>query len=663
MYCCRVYYSGLEEAVYRNISACKQLSHTLRTAYGPNGMNKMVINHLEKVFVTSDAATIIRELEVEHPAAQLLVQASEIQDQEVGDGTNFVIIFAGALLEASEDLLRMVAPVKKDLEKMALHVPKVPGLAQMLKEGARYYSGLEEAVYRNISACKQLSHTLRTAYGPNGMNKMVINHLEKVFVTSDAATIIRELEVEHPAAQLLVQASEIQDQEVGDGTNFVIIFAGALLEASEDLLRMGLTPSEIVDGYELALAKALEILPSLTCYEIKDVRDVKEVSNGIRTSISSKQYGNEDFLTDLIAGACTSIIPGKATSFNVDHVRVTKILGCGINSSKVIQGMVFKRGVEGDINKKLKAKIAVYTCAVDIMQTETKGTVLIKTAAELLDFSKGEESGLEGQIKAIADSGADVVVAGGKFGDMALHYLNKYGVMAVRLNSKWDLRRLSKTIGATALPRLTPPTKEELGYADSVAVDEVGDTSVVVFENEALESRIATVLIRGSSDNYMDDVERAIDDGINTFKGITRDGRFVPGGGACEVELARQVASYGDGLPGMDQYAVKRFATALEVFPKALAENTGLKANEILSKLYAAHEEGKKNFGFDIEGDSKSPMKDMLEAGVLDLYLTKMWGLKYATAAACTVLNVDQIIMAKRAGGPRAPAGHNSDDE
>ncbi|XP_046403104.1 T-complex protein 1 subunit theta [Ischnura elegans] len=547
---------------------------------------------------------------------------------------------------------------------MAMHVPKVPGFAQMMKDGARYFSGLEEAVYRNISACKQLSHTLRTAYGPNGMNKMVINHLEKIFVTSDAATIIKELEVEHPAARLMVQASQIQEQEIGDGTNFVIIFAGALLEAAEDLLRMGLTPSEIVDGYEQALDKALEVLPSLACYEVKDITDLKDVTKGLRTAIASKQYGNEDFLTGLIAGACVSIIPEKATSFNVDNIRVTKILGCGVNSSKVVQGMVFKRGVEGDVTKKHKAKIAVYTCAVDIMQTETKGTVLIKSAAELLDFSRGEESGLETQIKAIADAGADVVVAGGKFGDMALHYLNKFGVMAVRLNSKFDLRRLCKTVGATALPRLTPPTKEEMGYADSVAVDEIGETSVVVFKNEARESRISTIVVRGSTDNYMDDIERAIDDGVNTFKGITKDGRFVPGGGACEVELARQIATYGDTLPGMDQYAVKRFATALEVFPKALAENTGIKANEVLSKLYAAHEEGKKEFGFDIESTGQNPVKDVVKDGILDLYLTKMWGLKYATAAACTILKVDQIIMAKRAGGPKPPAGgHNSDDE
>ncbi|PSN34362.1 T-complex protein 1 subunit theta [Blattella germanica] len=519
---------------------------------------------------------------------------------------------------------------------MALHVPKAPGMSQMLKEGARYFSGLEEAVFRNINACKQFAQTVRTAYGPNGMNKMVINHIEKLFVTNDAATIIRELEVEHPAAKLMILASEMQEQEIGDGTNFVIIFSGALLEYAEDLLRMGLTSSEIVDGYELALEKALEILPSLTCYEVKDCRDENEVEKGIRTAIMSKQYGTEDFLTKLITKACVSIMPEK-TTFNVDNIRVCKVLGSGVHSSEVVQGMVFKRQVEGDIIRKSQAKVAIFTCAVDIMQTETKNL-------------------LEEQIKSIADAGADVIVGGAKFGDMALHYINKYKMMAVRLNSKWDVRRLCKATGATALPRLTPPTKEELGYADTVFVDELGDTSVVIFRNDGKESRIATIVIRGSTDNYMDDIERAIDDGVNTFKGLTKDGRCVPGAGATEIELARQIASYGETLPGLEQYAVKKFATALESFSKTLAENTGVKANEVVSKLLAAHEEGKKNYGFDIDGEGAA-IKDVVEAGILDLYITKFWGMKYATNAANTILKVDQIIMAKRAGGPKAPAG------
>uniref|UniRef100_A0A8D8XRR5 T-complex protein 1 subunit theta n=2 Tax=Cacopsylla melanoneura TaxID=428564 RepID=A0A8D8XRR5_9HEMI len=547
---------------------------------------------------------------------------------------------------------------------MALHVPKAPGFSQMLKDGARHFSGLEEAVYRNISACKDFADTVRTAYGPNGMNKIVINHIDKLFVTNDAATIIRELDVEHPAAKLIILGSQMQEEEMGDGTNFVIIFAGALLSNADNLLRMGLTPSEVINGYKLALAKSLEILPTLSCFEVKDVRNTEHVTKAMKTAIMSKQYGNEEFLTDLITKACVSILPDGSASFNVDNVRITKILGSGLLNSEIVQGMVFKRSVEGDITKATKAKIAVYTCAVDIATTETKGTVLIKSADELMKFSRGEETQLEDQIKAIADTGATVIVAGAKFGDMALHYLNKYGLMAVRLNSKFDLRRLCKAINATALPRLTPPAASELGYADSVAVDELGDTGIVLFKLDGSESRIATVVLRGATENYMDDIERAVDDGVNVFKGITKDGRFVPGAGATEIELAHQISKYADTLSGLEQYAVHAFATSFEVFVKTLAENTGVRSNEVIAKLYAAHNEGKKTYGFDINGENSSVL-DASEAGILDLYLTKMWALKYATSAANTILQVDQIIMAKRAGGPKPPqqGGADPDDD
>ncbi|XP_022122530.1 T-complex protein 1 subunit theta [Pieris rapae] len=544
---------------------------------------------------------------------------------------------------------------------MALHIPKAPGVPQMLKDGARMFSGLEEAVYRNINACKEFARSVRSAYGPNGMNKMIINHIEKQFVTSDAGTIIRELDVEHPAAKLMVLASQMQDSEVGDGTNFVIVISGALLEAAEELLRLGVTTSEIADGYERALDKCLEILPELVCFEIKDCKNFDDVVKGIKPSIMSKQYGNEDFIANLVGKACIGILPEK-TTFNVDNIRICKILGAGLLQSDVLSGMVFKREVEGDISNITKAKVAVYSCPVDITQTETKGTVLIKSADELLNFSKGEESLLEKQIKDIADAGVKVVVAGAKFGDMALHFLNKFGIMAVRLNSKFDLRRLARTVNATVLPRLTTPTAEELGYCDKVHVDELGDTRVVVFSMESSESRISTVVIRGSTDNYMDDIERAIDDGVNTFKGIARDGRFVAGAGATEIQLAQKLLQYADTLPGLEQYAVRKFAVALEAVPKALADNSGANATEVVNKMYKAHRENQKTIGFDIDSES-SGVCDVKEKGVLDLYLLKYWGLKYAVGAATTILKVDQIIMAKRAGGPKPKAPAGSDDE
>jgi len=534
---------------------------------------------------------------------------------------------------------------------MALHVPKAPGFASMMKDGARFYSGLEEAVIRNIGACKEFAETVQTCYGPNGMNKMVINHLDKLFVTNDAATIIRELEIEHPAAKMLVLGSQMQENEVGDATNFVIIFAGQLLKQAEELIKMGLKPTEIADGYERALDKAIEVLETLSVAEVKNTKDVESVTKAIRSAVMSKQFGNEDFISELVTKACISILP-EQTTFNVDNVRICKILGSGLLNSSVLQGMVFRRSVESTVVKQNNCKVAVYTCPVDAMQTETKGTVLIKTADELTTFSRGEETQLESQIKAIADAGVGVVVSGGKIGDMALHFINKYGMMAVRLTSKWDIRRLAKATGSTALPRLTAPTSEELGMADSVYIDELGDTEIVVFKVGDKESRVSTVVIRGSTDNYMDDIERAIDDGVNVFKGLCKDGRLTAGGGATEIELAQQVAAWGETHPGLEQYSIKKYAESMEVIPQVLAENSGVKPKEVISQLYAAHSEGKKNVGFDIDGES-GLVKDCLESGVVDLLVAKKWALKYATNAACTVLRVDQIIMAKRAGGPK----------
>ncbi|EFX74597.1 hypothetical protein DAPPUDRAFT_226650 [Daphnia pulex] len=531
---------------------------------------------------------------------------------------------------------------------MAMHVPKPPGFQQMMKEGSRMFQGLEEAVIRNISACKQLAETVQTAYGPIGMNKMVINHLGKLFVTNDAATIIRELDVEHPAAKMMILGSQMQEQEVGDGTNFVIILAGALLEQAEALIRMGLTPNEIAEGYEKALEKALEILPNLVCQTVENVQDSDVITKAITAAIMSKQYGNESFLTPLITEACVSILPDKKTTFNVDNVRVSKILGGSLYQSQVVQGMVFKRQVEGDITRAEKAKIAVYTCPIDSVQTETKGTVLIQSSKELIDFSRGEENMLEKEIAAIAAAGVKVIVSGGKIGDLCLHYLNKYGIMGVRLQSKFDLRRLCKAINATALPRLTPPSAEEVGYADHIYTD---------------ESRIATIIVRGATDNFLDDIERAIDDGINNFKVLSRDGRLVPGAGAVEVELARQINQFADKCPGLDQYAIQRFAQALETFPRILSDNAGLKTTETVAALLAAHQEGKATTGICV--DDQGGLIDAVESGVVDLFAAKYWGMKYATAAACTVLRVDQIIMAKRAGGPkpRDAGAQDADDD
>lgn len=376
----------------------------------------------------------------------------------------------------------------------------------------------------------------------------------------------------------------------------------------------------------------------------------------IKPSIASKQSGFEDFLAPLVASACASTLPKESTRmpFNVDNVRVCKILGSGVLSSSSLRGMVFRREVEGTINHVKDAKVAVYSCAFDSMQTETKGTVLLKSADELKSFSKGEEELLEGQIKEIKEAGVSVVVSGSKFGDLALHFLNRYNIMAVRLTSKHDLRRLCKSINATALPRIVAPTSKEIGHIDEVSVDELGDTTITIFRQHDDASQISTVIVRGSTDNIMDDVERAVEDGVNTYKALSRDGRCLPGAGATEIELAHRLARFAETCSGLEQYAIQAFAEALEVVPFTLAENAGFKGQDVVSRLYAAHVKGEGHVGVD-NTEGSTGVKNTHEAGIWDLLACKFWALKFAANAAATVLRVDQIIMAKAAGGPKAP--------
>ncbi|KAG9509279.1 T-complex protein 1 subunit theta, partial [Fragariocoptes setiger] len=549
---------------------------------------------------------------------------------------------------------------------MALPVPRAPGFQSMMKEGARYFSGIDEAVLRNIEACSELCQTLRSAYGPKGLNKMIVNHLGNLFVTSDAGTIMHELQIEHPAAKILFMAAQMQEQEIGDGTNFVMQIAGSLLDKSAELIRMGIKPTEIIDGYELAVDKVLDqYLTELVVKDVKDIRSLDQVLPVLKTVIMTKQYGNEDFLARLVADACISVLPpsqasgdlpNKSLSFNVDNVRVCKIVGGGTTNSHVVRGMVFLKHMEGNyVQPSIKdAKIAVYSCPVDSAATETKGTVLIKSANELMNFSRGEEELLESQIKAIAESGVNVIVSGAKFGELALHYCDKYKLTALRLMSKFDLKRVCRTVDATALLKLKAPTAEEVGHCSGIEIDEIGDMPVVVFKQTSTKSKVATIVIRGATTNVMDDVERALNDGINTFKLLTRDGRLVAGAGACELEIARKVQQFARTLPGMEQYAVGKFGESIKVLAGIIAENSGLKASEALAIASAAHQAGEANAAIDITQDSVKTF-EATQKQIYDTWASKYWGLKFATKAACTILQVDRIICAKPAQGPKPP--------
>ncbi|KAG6537605.1 hypothetical protein ZIOFF_002700 [Zingiber officinale] len=546
-------------------------------------------------------------------------------------------------------------------DKMPFGLPAY-GIQAMLKEGHKHLSGLDEAVLKNIDACKQLSDITRTSLGPNGMNKMVINHLDKLFITNDAATIVDELEVQHPAAKILVLAGKAQQEEIGDGANLTISFAGELLQNAEELIRMGLHPSDIISGYTKAINKTVMVLDELIVKgsETMDARSKEEVIIRMRAAVASKQFGQEDILCPLIADACIQVCPKNPANFNVDNVRVAKLLGGGLHNSLVVRGMVLKGDTVGSIKRIEKAKIAVFSGGVDTSATETKGTVLIHSAEQLENYAKTEEAKVEELIKAVADSGANVVVSGAAVGDMALHFCERYKLVVLKISSKFELRRFCRTTGAVALLKLSQPNPDELGYADSIYVEEIGGTRVTVVKNEQGGNSIATVVLRGSTDSILDDLERAVDDGVNTYKAMCRDSRTLPGAAATEIELSRRLKDFALKETDLDQYAIAKFAESFEMVPKTLAENAGLNAIEIISSLYAEHAAGNSTVGIDLE---EGVCKDISTLNIWDLYMTKFFALKYAADAACTVLRVDQIIMAKPAGGPRRDQQPGMDED
>jgi len=524
------------------------------------------------------------------------------------------------------------------------------GMSDLLKEGSKHMSGVEEAVMKNIEACKKLSTITRTSIGPNGMNKMIVNHLSKLFVTNDASTMVREMEVAHPAAKLVAMAAQAQTEEIGDATNLVVVLAGTLCEKAEELLRQGLHTADVIAGYTKAIKALLVYIDTLEAYTVKDMRNKKEVAAAIRTAIGSKQYGLEDVLAPLVADACVQILPKDISTFNIDNVRVAKIPGMSVSESFLMKGFVLTRNSEGTIKHTQEAKIVVFGTEVDLSATETKGNVLIKNAEELMNYSRSEEEAMDKCVREIAETGINVLVAQTTMSEMALHFCERQKIMVIKCPSKFEIARLCKLTGATSLARFGAPLPEEIGIADRVSVDEIGGIPCTTFVRDSVEqTKVSTIVLRSSTGNHLEDLARAVENGVNIYKQTTRDARFLAGGGSAELRMAAHLKELSLRTPGLEQYAIMKFAEALETIPRTLAENAGQDTTSTVSNLYAAHASGSVNHGINIDEPGTA---DMVERKVLDHLVAKKEAMRLAAEAAITVLRVDTIIMAKQAGGP-----------
>eukprot|EP01006_Ploeotia_vitrea_P018100 TRINITY_DN49365_c0_g1_i1.p1 TRINITY_DN49365_c0_g1~~TRINITY_DN49365_c0_g1_i1.p1 ORF type:complete len:559 (-),score=47.95 TRINITY_DN49365_c0_g1_i1:119-1795(-) len=547
----------------------------------------------------------------------------------------------------------------------SMNYNQAAGLGGMLKDGHKSFSGIGGAVLKNIEAAKGIASMVNTSLGPNGMNKLVVNHLEKIIVTSDCAAIVRELEVQHPAAKMLVLAAEMQQNEYGDNTNLVISFAGELLKLAEDLLKQGLHVAEIVAGYQRAFEKTKELLPTFVCKTVDNVLDKKQLQDAIKSVLTTKQcFGNEELLSNLVVSACLttlspSVLAGKGKpKLNLDSVRLAKLRGGSLNQSDVIKGMVILRDTEGIVKYVKDAKVAVFNCGIEAASSEAKGTVLLKNANELLNYNKSEERKMEELIESISNSGVNVVISHGSVSEMALHFLDKFNIMVIKIQSKFELRRICGTLGTSAVMRLGPVSKEEIGECSLIEVREISSRKVTVFEQKQDEdTSIATIVVRASTEHLINDVERSIDDGIHAVEALFSDARLLPGAGAVELELSKRLKIYATETAtaegSLDQYAIRKFAEAFDVIPRTIAENSGCDPSSIMHELHLSHiPDNTTNIGFDI--NTNKPC-NVTENGIYDIFTTKMNALRLATDAAITVLRVDQIVMSKPAGGPKAP--------
>lgn len=545
------------------------------------------------------------------------------------------------------------------------------GLTGMLKEGSRHVqdeaTGSASVVLRNVDACLQLSRMLQSSMGPQGRCKLVVNHLEKILVTSDCAAILKQVQIEHPTANLLAMAVKKQEEERGDQTNLVLTFAGELLWQTALLIQKMTwqTAPEILAGYQKALQLVTEeYLPAQVCETVAAATTAsldKAVLLRVLTPVlQSKQYGSAEILAPLVADACLLLLQDNPGALSIESIRTVSILGAGVRQSTLLEGYVAKRGLETTVTSCTDCKIAVYATGLEASSTEAKGTVVMKTAADLQAYNRSEEDKMKDIIAGIAESGVRLVVCGGNISDMALHFLDKYQLACLRVGSKWELRRLCQAVGATALVRLGTPMPDEMGFAASVRQEELGDQTVTVLKVGAA-SKLATIVLRASTQTVLADLERATDDGVQAVAQICKDGRLVYGGGCVEMACSTALLRRADQEPGLEQYALQAFGKALQIVPRVLAENAGYKAATAVANLQAAHAvdgETVCDAGIDIDKEDAGPdntvgVASMKDKAVVDVMATKLSALRLAVDAATTILKIDQIIMSKPAGGPK----------
>ena len=522
----------------------------------------------------------------------------------------------------------------------------------ILKEGSQRTKG-KDAQNNNIMAAKVVATTVRTTLGPKGMDKMLVNSIGDIVITNDGATILREMDIEHPAAKMIVEVAKTQDDEVGDGTTTAVVIAGELLNSAESLLEQNIHPTIIVNGYNLASIEAKKILKTLTKSVSANDRDLlfKIASTAItgRTTEISK-----DTFANLAVDAILSIVDpenGKkdGKTIDMDNIKIEKKMGSSLGESELVKGVVVNKDrCHTGMPKKVKdANILLFGGSLEIKKTETKAEISIDLPSQLQLFIDNEEQILQDMANKIINIGANVVFVQQGIGDMVQHYLAKAGIYAVNRVDKKDMEKLARAIGAKVISTLKDMNKSDLGKAGIVEEKKIGD-STMTYIAECSNPKAISIIIRGGEKHIVDEAERILHDALRVVSVAIEDETLVAGGGSPEIELALRLREYASTLSGREQLAISKFAEALEVIPRSLAENAGLDPIDKLAEMRSQHEKGIKTAGLNV---FTGKIVDMWKEGVIEPCRIKIQAISSATEAANMILSIDDVLSAGKKSG------------
>ena len=531
----------------------------------------------------------------------------------------------------------------------------------ILREGTQRTVG-RDAQRMNIMAARVIAEAVRSTLGPKGMDKMLVDSLGDVVITNDGVTILKEIDVEHPAAKMIIEVAKTQDNEVGDGTTTAVVLAGELLKRAEELLDQDIHPSIIARGYRLAASKALEVLDSIAIdIDVENEETLKKIAS---TAVTGKhsEYAL-DHLASIVVEAVKRVAEKVDGRYKVDedNIKIEKRQGGNVADTKLVNGIVIdKEVVHAGMPKRVKnAKIAVLKAALEVKETETDAEIRITDPDQLMKFIEQEEKMLKEMVDKLAEAGANVVFCQKGIDDLAQYYLAKAGILAVRRVKQSDIEKIAKACGAKILTDLREINSSDLGEAELVEERKVGDEKMVFIEG-CKNPKAVTILVRGGSEHVVDEVERSLTDAIKVVKATLESGKVVAGGGAPEIEVALRVREWAPSLGGREQLAAEAFAAAMEVIPRALAENSGLDPIDILVELKRAHEEGKKTYGVDVFSGKVVCME---EKGVLEPLKVKKQAISSATEVAIMILRIDDVIAAKGLESKEGPEGEGGGEE